>query len=262
VGGDGVVEDYFNRQDLSHQTFVKAPFSSGTSDRLIKTGDRGKWLPNGTLQFLGGPDSLASVRGYQFELAFVERTLASHASVRRAVVVQEQDGQQGSRLVAWLETPDGRWDEKELRRHLKQALPDYMVPAKYTAVQALPELLHGKVDRRALRHPTLVMPAPAPVPAASMGPLTPIQRQLSEIWCQLLGTTRVALDDNFFDLGGHSLIVMQAIAAMQKATGRSINPRRYVFENLEQIASAYETAPPENADRGLLKRVFSALRRG
>src|SRR5262249_6393094 len=130
-----------------------------------------------------------------------------------------------------------------LREHLRASLPDYMVPAVYVTVDKLPLTPNGKVDRRALPAPDEA-PIEAPAGAAFRGPKTKGEALVAAVWAELLGVQRIGATDNFLDLGGHSLLIMQAIAKLEARTGKRVSPRTFIFQTLEQIAREYETQPP------------------
>jgi hypothetical protein len=270
IGGDGVALGYLDRPDLTAERFVPDPFATATDGRrplLYRTGDLGRWRPNGMLECLGRTDFQVKVRGYRIELGEIESTLASHPAVAQAVVVARPGPGGEKQLVAYLIPRDGESPTgSELRKHARTKLPDYMVPPTYVTLEAFPLTPNGKVDRRALPEPQAV--APAEPDAGFTPPATPTEVALAEVWQQLLNLGSVSASDNFFDLGGHSLLVMQAIAAMEKRIGRRLGPRPFIFGTLAQIAAAYDGVGPESAasasDRGgggLLQGLISRLRK-
>jgi hypothetical protein len=171
---------------------------------LYRTGDQARYLENGSIEFLGRVDHQVKLRGYRIELAEIESALMRHPAVEDAVVMLRDDAA-GRRLVGYVATGDSAVTPGELRRFLHDSLPDYMVPTAFVTLAAMPLTPNGKVDREAL---------PAPDPSRQIGddyaaPQTELQRRVALIWQELLGVERVGLDDNFFDLGGHSLLVVQ-----------------------------------------------------
>jgi amino acid adenylation domain-containing protein len=267
IGGAGVALDYHARPELTQERFVPDRFSSAAGARLYRTGDLARWRADGQLQHLGRTDFQVKIRGYRIELGEIELALARHVQVAEAVVVAQPGPGGEQRLVAYVvsRTPTAPMSAI-LREHLRASLPDYMIPAVFVALDRLPLTPNGKVDRRAL-------PAPAEAPAgpaeAFNGPRSPGEQLVATVWRELLGVERIAVSDNFLDLGGHSLLIMQAIAKLEARTGKRVSPRVFIFQTLEQIARDYDaprTDPPRPPSRpsspppaGRLQRWLSAL---
>ena len=212
IGGAGVARGYLNRPELTEQRFVPSPFVAG--DRLYKTGDLGRYLPDGSIEFLGRNDSQVKLRGFRVELGEIEVALAQHAGVAQAaVMLREDEGEK--RLVAYYTPADGAdaLSIEAVRVHLADRLPDYMLPSAYVQLEALPLTPNGKVDRRAL-------PAPdgsAYVHQVYEAPQTQTELLLAGIWSEMLGVAQVSRHDNFFELGGHSLLAVRMIERMREA---------------------------------------------
>jgi amino acid adenylation domain-containing protein len=241
IGGAGVALGYHQRPELTAERFVADPFSAG--GRLYRTGDLARWRADGQLQHLGRTDFQVKVRGYRIELGEIEVALARHAQVGEAVVVAQPGPGGEQRLVAYLVPRGAAPPPAELREHLRGSLPDYMVPAVFVALDKLPLTPNGKVDRKALPAADV---APAAVRDAPFSaPRTPGEILVAGVWRELLGVERIAVSDNFLDLGGHSLLIMQAIAKLEARTGKRISPRTFIFQTLEQIARDYDTQRPE-----------------
>ena len=226
IGGAGVARGYLNQPTLTAERFVADPFAGVPDARMYKTGDLGRYLPDGTIEFLGRNDFQVKIRGYRIELGEIEARLAQHPAVREAVVLAREDGG-GKRLVAYCTmVPDVEAaDAEALRRHLSAGLPDYMVPAAYVRLTAMPLTANGKLDRKAL-------PAPEDGAYAARGYEAPVgeaEAQLARIWADVLGIARVGRHDNFFELGGHSLLALQLVARVAKAFGVPI-PIAMLFE--------------------------------
>ena len=192
------------------------PFAEAPDARMYKTGDLGRYLPDGTIEFLGRNDFQVKIRGFRIELGEIEARLAQHPAVREAVVLAREDGGD-KRLVAYYTVaPDAEAAGAEaLRRHLSASLPDYMVPAAYVRLDALPLTANGKLDRKAL-------PAPDGAAYAARGyeaPAGEIETHLARIWADVLGLERVGRHDNFFELGGHSLLAVRVISRLRQALG-------------------------------------------
>ena len=235
IGGDGLALGYFNRPELTQEKFIPDPFRQEPGARLYKTGDLARYLPNGLLQYLNRSDNQVKVRGFRIELGEIEAVLAQHPAIRQPVVVVREDSAGDKRIVAYVvyqpvEAPTA----SELRKFLRGLLPDYMVPHLFVDLEVLPLTQNGKIDRRALPDPFQESSAPAEEYTA---PRTPMEVFLADVWREVLKIERVGLRDNFFDLGGHSLLSMQVAYRIEKKTGRKLNPRSMVFQNLEQIAA-------------------------
>jgi natural product biosynthesis luciferase-like monooxygenase protein len=204
IGGDGVARGYLNRADLTRERFLPDPFREG--GRMYRTGDLARYGEDGVLHFLGRVDHQVKVRGYRIELGEIEARLAAHPAVREAVVVAREDAPGDVRLVAYVRPAGEAAPDEALRAHLKESLPDYMVPAHFVAMQTFPLTPNAKVDRKALPRPD-----EARAPAANyVAPESDVQRQIAEVFKRVLGVSRIGIADNFFELGGHSLLAVQA----------------------------------------------------
>ncbi|MBL8524559.1 MAG: amino acid adenylation domain-containing protein, partial [Betaproteobacteria bacterium] len=257
IGGEGVATGYHQRPDLTAERFIADPFSSEPGARLYRTGDRGRWRADGLIEHLGRLDFQVKVRGYRIELGEIETCMAAFPGVKQAVVLAREDVPGDVRLVAYLAAAS--LDVQALRDHARRTLPAYMVPQHFVSLAAIPLLPNGKIDRKALPKPSETTPATKSA-ASHMPPTTETEKVLAEIWADLLKISDINADDNFFDIGGHSLLGMQAIAIMQTKTGKRVNPRRYIFETLAQIARGYDEAETATAEKpGTLKRFLSKL---
>jgi amino acid adenylation domain-containing protein len=243
IGGAGVALGYHERAELTKERFVPDPFSSQPGARLYRTGDLARWRSDGQLQHLGRTDFQVKVRGYRIELGEIEVAIARHPQVTEAVVVAQPGPGGESRLVGYLVARGPTAPTAPvLREHLRSSLPDYMVPAVFVALDRLPLTPNGKVDRRALPLPEA---APAGPAAGFNAPRTRGEQLVATVWRELLGVERISVSDNFLDLGGHSLLIMQAIAKLEARTGKRVSPRTFIFQTLEQIARDYESPRPE-----------------
>ncbi len=212
VAGDGVARGYLNRPDLNAERFIQDPFSNDPEARLYKTGDQGRWLADGSIEFLGRNDFQVKVRGFRIELGEIEARLAAHPAVRETAVLAREDGAGGKRLVAYY-TSDADVSVDSLRAHLAEALPEYMVPAAFVPLEALPLTVNGKLDRKALPEPD----ADALQTRQYEAPQGEAEQTLAAIWAELLKVDQVGRHDNFFELGGHSLLAVTLIARMRQA---------------------------------------------
>jgi amino acid adenylation domain-containing protein len=216
IGGAGLGRGYRNRPDLTAERFVANPFSTVAGARLYRTGDRARWLPSGEIAFLGRLDEQVKVRGYRVEPSEVSTVLGQHPAVETSVVVAAEDAPGEKQLVAYLVlTPGATVSATALREYLRQRLPDYMVPAAFVAIPSLPVTEQGKINRAALpavngnRLPDV----------AYMAPRTLVEEELVKILAPLLKVNRVGVNDNFFLLGGHSLMGTQVIARVSESFG-------------------------------------------
>lgn len=209
LGGACVAKGYIGRDDLTAERFLADPFTPG--GRLYKTGDRAAELPNGEIDYKGRIDGQVKVRGYRIELGEVEVALEKHVSIEQAVANVREDRPGLKRLVGYY-VAKSEVSVNDLRKHLATLLPDYMVPSAFVAVKELPRTPSGKIDRKALPAPDVKRPD---LDVAFAAPQTTVQKTLANVWADLLGIDRVGIDDNFFDLGGNSLLSIQAVAQLE-----------------------------------------------
>jgi amino acid adenylation domain-containing protein len=224
IGGEGVGRGYLGRPELTAERFLPDALGDRVGARLYRTGDRVRWLADGTLEFLGRVDHQVKVRGFRIEPGEVEAALLGHAAVREALVTVREDVPGDRRLVGYVVADDGaELSGAGLRAHLAARLPEHLVPGAFVVLASLPLTLNGKVDRAAL---------PAPEPggdAAYTAPRTPTEEVLAGIWAEVLGTERVGADAHFFELGGHSLLATQVVSRARQAFGVEV-PLRALFE--------------------------------
>jgi amino acid adenylation domain-containing protein len=206
IGGGGLARGYLKRPELTTERFVQSPFRAG--QRLYRTGDQARWRSDGTLEYLGRGDTQAKVRGYRIELGEIEGVLEQQPGVQQAVVIVREDAPGDQRLTAYIVPRSGvPLEVRELREVLSTKLPEYMVPPAYVMLDAFPLTPNKKVDRKALPAP---QGSAGVVPAAEYQPPgNETERRIADIWRELLRVERVGVTDNFFDLGGHSLLVVQ-----------------------------------------------------
>jgi amino acid adenylation domain-containing protein/non-ribosomal peptide synthase protein (TIGR01720 family) len=232
VGGAQVARCYLGVPDLTAERFVPDPFSRAPGERLYRTGDRVRYLPDGRLGFLGRIDDQVKVRGFRVEPREIEEALRAHPGVREAVVLaateEAREQEASGRLVAYVATGSGAAPAPaELRSFLKERLPDYMVPAAFAFLAALPLTANGKVDRRALAQIAPRIEQAEREAARAAPPLSQAEEVLVAIWKQVLRLQDVGVDDNFFGLGGDSILGIQVLALARKA-GLRLHPRQIV----------------------------------
>jgi len=207
IGGAGVAQGYVGQPDLTAERFLADPFAGG---RMYDTGDLVRRLPDGALEFLGRADEQVKIRGYRVEPTEVEAVLRQHAGLRAAAVVAAGEGED-VRLVAYCELHPGTTDE-ELRRHVADWVPEYMVPSAFVSLDALPLTASGKVDRVALAEREVAGPGDD---GAYVAPRTAVEETVAAIWADVLGLERVSVEADFFALGGHSLLATQVVAQVR-----------------------------------------------
>jgi len=245
IGGAGVARGYLNRPELTARVFIDSPFVAG--DRLYKTGDLARYLPDGNIEFLGRNDSQVKIRGFRIELGEIESQLITCEGIREAVVLAREDTPADKRLVAYYTASDGEVPVEQIRAHLTARLPEYMIPAAYVILDSLPLTRNGKLDRKAL-------PAPgvgAHVTGHYEAPVGAVEDALAHIWCEVLGLERVGRLDNFFEIGGNSLLAVKVIAQMRRANlfadVRSFLTSSTLFELASCLGEDNAVAVPANA---------------
>ncbi|WP_418960768.1 non-ribosomal peptide synthetase [Streptomyces tritici] len=224
LGGTGVARGYRGRPGLTAERFLPDPYADRPGARMYATGDRARWREDGTLVFLGRDDGQVKLRGFRIETGEIEARLERHPAVARAVALVREDRPGDRRLVAYVE-PEGeaRPAQEELREHLREFLPDYMVPSAIVRLDAFPLNTSGKIDRRALPVPVVERGAGGYVP-----PRDPLELEVAHVWEEVLGVSPVGLHDRFFDLGGHSLLVLRLMAEIERRFGRQL-PMAAIF---------------------------------
>jgi amino acid adenylation domain-containing protein len=213
IGGAGVALGYRNRPELTAQRFILDPFNATSGARLYRTGDRARWCNDGKIEHLGRLDDQVKIRGFRIELGEIESVLNQHPAVREAVVVALEDSAGDSmtsssmdkRLVAYMVAPSDT-STSELRSFLKQKLPEFMMPSAFVCLDSLPLTPNGKVDRRALPAPDKNRPT---LRELYVGPRGPLEETVARIWAETLKLEKVGVHDNFFEIGGHSLLILR-----------------------------------------------------
>ncbi|MBW4507955.1 MAG: amino acid adenylation domain-containing protein [Scytonematopsis contorta HA4267-MV1] len=210
IGGDSLARGYFNHPQLTEEKFIPNPFSNSKSERLYKTGDLARYLPDGNIEFLGRLDYQVKIRGFRIELGEIEAVLNTHPQIRQAVVTTTEDILNNKRLVAYVVASDEIINTEPLRELLKQKLPEYMIPSAFVTLDTLPLTANGKVDRKALKPPEL-----PPIKPATFNSQT--EQILAQIWAEVLVREAVHPEDNFFEIGGDSIISLQIISRAREA---------------------------------------------
>lgn len=250
VAGAGVARGYLNRPELTTQRFISDPWSNQPGLRLYRSGDLARYTAKGELEYLGRMDHQVKVRGFRVELGEIESALNSHPAIRESIVIAA-DGPGGSkRLIAYIVPTGNAPTLAEIRQHLLTKIPEYMVPAAFVPMEALPLTSNGKVDRRALPAADLQQTVSG---QAHVAPRNPTETTLMDIWCQLLRRDSISIHENFFHLGGHSLLATQAIWRIA-GTFQIELPVKVIFEapTIAELAEAVSRAQP--SQRTVIKR--------
>jgi amino acid adenylation domain-containing protein len=247
IGGKGVALGYLNQPALTEKKFIRDPFSKNAGGMLYKTGDMVKFHPDGNIEFLGRIDNQVKIRGFRIELGEIESVLGASESISQAAVTTIEPKAEDVRLVAYIvPKPDTTFTMTELRKYLRNKLPDYMIPQHFVELDKMPYTPNGKIDRGRLPPPMDVL---VETETSFVAPRTHEEKYLAKLWCKLLGKKHVGIYDNFFEIGGYSLLSMIALSRIEKETGVRLNPRMFLTDTLEQIASrctAPGAAPVQN----------------
>jgi aspartate racemase len=248
VGGDGLARAYLNRPGLTAERFVPDPFSAEPGARLYRTGDLCRYLPDGNIEFLGRRDRQFKIRGFRVELGEVEAALGAHPRLREVVVEAAEEAPGRKRLVAYFVAGEGGAPPSpgELREFAQGRLPEYMVPALFVPLDALPLTPQGKIDRRRLPEPA---PARAQPGRPYAAPQTEVERIVAGVWREVLQVDEVGLDDNFFDLGGDSLRMLRVHTKLREALQRDISMvETFTYPTVSAIARHLSETPAPAAD--------------
>jgi amino acid adenylation domain-containing protein len=227
IGGAGLARGYLKRPEMTAERFISDPFSGRARARLYKTGDLARFLPDGNLEYLGRTDHQVKIRGFRIELGEIEAVLCQHPAVREAVVIAREDVPGEKRLVGYLVARPPQPEVRALRELLKKKLPEYMVPALFVFLEKLPLTASGKADRKALPAPEQQQPE---LDGRFVPPETEMERKIARVWKEVLGMDHVSIDEHFFDLGGHSLLLVRVHGRLRE-TLRTEFPIVTLFEH-------------------------------
>jgi amino acid adenylation domain-containing protein len=222
VGGDGVSRGYLNQPELTQEKFIQDPFTK--QGRLYKTGDLGRWLPDGNIEYLGRIDDQVKIRGYRIELGEIEAMIQQSGLTSQSVVIASEDTQGTKRLVGYV-VATKNYSKQELETYLGSKLPEYMVPRLWVELDQLPLTANGKIDKRTLPEPNIQGDNKQYVAAQNQ-----TQQTLVEIWQELLGIKQIGIEDNFFELGGHSLLIMSLRSLIRNSLNVDLEIRE-IFSN-------------------------------
>jgi amino acid adenylation domain-containing protein len=231
IGGVGVARGYANDKEKTDRSFVKDPFNSALGGRMYKTGDFGRMLPSMDVEFIGRIDDQVKIRGFRIELGEIASAIQKHEKIKAAVVLAKTINNQDKELVAYIV---GDADAATLKEYLKERLPLYMVPLNYVMLESIPLTSNGKIDKKAL------MMYACPVDEAFsfyMAPRTNVEKLVADIWSEYLGIKKIGIYDNFFEMGGHSLIAVKVMSKIERVTGKRL-PLASLFETptIEKMA--------------------------
>jgi acyl carrier protein len=261
ISGDGVARGYLKRPELTAERFLPNPWSGARSARMYRTGDLARYRGDGSIEYLGRIDHQIKLRGFRIELGEIETALREHEEIKEAVVLLHDDNEVDATLVAYISPLTTLTvSPEQLRAYLGRFLPAYMVPGVIIELATFPLTPNGKIDRQALPDPDREQRM---VGTAFVPPQTELQEQLAEIWYQLLKLSHISIYDNFFDLGGHSLLITRLAARIRNTFEVNI-PLRDLFEapTIELMASRIEQCQLElfeQAGDESLKQMLSSL---
>ncbi len=245
IGGVGVARGYLNRPELTEEKFIPDPFCDQPGARIYRTGDLARYLADGNIELLGRIDHQVKVRGFRIELGEIEAILREHPALRDAVVLAREDVPGDKRLVGYVVAANPFPTTGELRSFLQRKLPDYMVPGVFVFLEALPLTPNQKVDRRALPAPDTARPELA---SAFVAAESGVEKTLAKIWRAVLGVERVGIHDNFFDLGGHSLLLAKVHSQLQTALGHEVAMiDLFRYSTISALAKYLSNAPQQDS---------------
>ncbi|MDQ6763754.1 MAG: amino acid adenylation domain-containing protein, partial [Bacteroidota bacterium] len=234
IGGVQVARGYLNKPELTAEKFIQNRYNNDTACKLYKTGDLGRWLSDGNIEYLGRMDDQVKIRGFRIELGEIESVLQQHETISQVAVIVKENADSSKQLVAYIVAGE-TFNKQVIISYLKNKLPEYMVPALFVQLEALPLTSSGKVDKKAL-----------PVPDGNENlsnkyeePANDMERKLAQVWQEILGVGRIGNNDNFFELGGHSLNAMQLVSRLHKLLNIKIDIGK-IFSNpsVKELASA------------------------
>ena len=241
IGGLVLARGYLNQSELTSERFIPHPFHQQPSSQIYRTGDLARYLPDGNIEYLGRVDHQVKIRGFRVETGEIESVLMQNSGVRKAVVVERQEGSGQKRLVAYIEMQDqelGLIQGKkqsithQLRRYLQEYLPDYMVPSALVILPQIPLTPNGKINRKALPEPEVSLDSDFLLPRDHT------EKQLAQIWADILNVKPIGIQDNFFELGGHSLLAVSLMAEIESHFGKNL-PLSTLFQaqNIQKLAN-------------------------
>ncbi|WP_434293235.1 condensation domain-containing protein, partial [Clostridium botulinum] len=235
IAGDGLARGYVKRIELTSQKFIDNPFEPGT--KMYKTGDLARWLPDGNIEFLGRIDNQVKIRGFRIELGEIENKLLQHENIKEAAVLVKENKDSEKYICVYV-VSEKNLEELDLKSHLKETLPEYMVPAYFVELEKMPLTANGKLNRRALPEPNLDANL-----VEYEAPRNKVEETLAKIWSEILGIEKIGINDNFFDLGGHSLKATILMSKIHKELSREV-PLKELFKSptIKDLSKYIESA--------------------
>ncbi|MCW3114453.1 MAG: fusaricidin synthetase, partial [Segetibacter sp.] len=251
IGGGGVARGYLNKGDLTAQRFIENVFSQDDNARLYRTGDLARWLPNGALEYMGRIDEQVKIRGYRIELGEIESVLLKSGLVNQVAVVAKEDKLNNKQLVGYVVVGNG-FDKQAVTAYLHHNLPDYMIPVVWVELESFPITDNGKLNKKALPEPD----ASTLLAYQYVAPETEVQIRLAQIWKQLLGVDKVGINDDFFELGGNSLLIMRLVTAIQQEFEIEVAIKDlFLIKNISDLSKYLEVQVTFNAEQRDLPEV-------
>jgi len=255
IGGAGVARGYIGQAEMSAEKFIPDPFGGVGGARLYRTGDMGRYLADGMIEFLGRVDGQVKMRGYRIELGEIEARLDEHQGVRQSAVVVGKDERGGQRLLGYVVSAEGV-TAVELKRHLRERLPEYMIPEAILMLEVMPLAVNGKIDRKRL---SAMDGAGRQSGQEYIAPRTPVEEILVGIFEEVLKLDRVGIHDNFFEIGGHSLLVTQVVSRVKSTFEVEIEARN-IFE-VATVAELAEMLIARDPKPGQTEKIALALQK-
>lgn len=238
IGGDGVAEGYWKRPELTAEKFISNPFSEETDSILYRTGDLGKLLPNGELQCLGRIDHQVKLRGHRIELGEIEATLNTISGIKQSAVIVSRHFGNEDKLVAYLKTSGESGDEKLIQEALSKVLPEILIPSKFIWVEEFPITPNGKIDKKNLPLPENTRPDSAPL---YKKPTTKLEKEIAKIWSDELKIAEIGIDDDFFDIGGSSILAQKVTTSMKQLLSVDVPVSKiYIHPTIKELSSILE----------------------
>ncbi len=234
IGGCQVARGYLNRPELNSYRFLLNPYTNSEHNRLYRTGDLARWHPSGNLEYLGRSDDQVKIRGFRIELGEIENVILQYDGVAQCVVVAKAAADGMKKLVGYIVNSSSQFDKASLRAHLNRQLPDYMVPDHLLEIEKVPLSENGKIDRNALPEPGTARPD---LNVLFKAPVSPMEKLLSSIWSSLLQIDKIGINDNFFDLGGNSLLALRFVSVLLNEHKLSLPVTRlYQYPYIKQLS--------------------------
>lgn len=244
IGGDGVAEGYWKRPDLTAEKFIADSFSKNPNATLYRTGDLGKLLPNGELQCLGRIDHQVKIRGHRIELGEIEATLNTLSGIKQSAVIVSRHLGNEDKLVAYLKSDDQLQDEKQIHDSLSKVLPEILLPSKYIWIDEFPITPNGKIDKKNLPVPEYNRPDSAPL---FKKPTTQLEKDIAKIWSEELKIASIGIDDDFFDMGGSSVLAQKVTTLMRQQLSKDVPVSKiYIHPTIRELAVTLEENNNEN----------------